>query len=64
MIIGFELESHEKRITPMNTANALIESEQFTREQLKELIAYLSVYTRYNEDHDNITFNKNPFGRR
>lgn len=50
MIIGFELEEHEKKITPMNTAAAIIESEQFTRQQLKELIAYLSVYTRYNED--------------
>ena len=60
MIIGFELEEHEKKITPMNTAAAIIESEQFTREQLKELIAYLSVYTRYNEDHDNHIFNRKP----
>lgn len=50
MIISFELEEHEKKVTPMNTAAAMIESEQFTRQQLKEIIAYLSVYTRYNKD--------------
>lgn len=48
MIISFELEDREYKITPIKVAEALINSEQFHYDELKELIAYLSVYTRYN----------------
>ena len=49
MQIGFILDENEKRVTPMKTADALINSDQFDHQELKELIAYLSVYTRYNQ---------------
>ena len=48
MTIGFTLEDHENEVTPLKTAEALIACEQFSIKDLKELIAYLSVYTRYN----------------
>ena len=48
MEILFSLDDDEKKVTPMGVAAALIESEEFNRQELKELIAYLSVYTRYN----------------
>lgn len=50
MTIGFILEDNEKKVTPMKVATALVETEQFSRDELKELIAYLSVYTRYNQE--------------
>ena len=49
MIMSFELDEHEDQVTPIKVADALISSDQFDREELKELIAYLSVFTRYNE---------------
>ena len=48
MKIGFELDDHEKVVTPMKVADALVDCGAFTNKDLKELIAYLSVYTRYN----------------
>ena len=48
MNIAFELDDNEKAVTPMKTADALIDWGGFTNKDLKELIAYLSVYTRYN----------------
>lgn len=61
MIISFELDDHEDRVTPIMVADALISSDQFDREQIKELIAYLSVFTRYNEDFDpNLKYNRKP----
>lgn len=48
MKIGFELEPHESKVTPMKVADALIDSEQFGNQELKELSAYLSAFTRYN----------------
>lgn len=47
MEIKFHLEEHEKRVTPLKMAEALVEQKEFTRDELKELIEYLSVYTRY-----------------
>jgi len=52
MKIGFELEEHETSVTPLKVAEALIECESFNSNELKELIAYLSVYTRYNPNYD------------
>lgn len=49
MEIGFILDDNEGDITPMRTAHALVSSGQFTHRELKELIAYLSVYTKYNQ---------------
>lgn len=49
MELGFILDEKEDYVTPMRTAEALIAPDQFTRKQLKEIIAYLSVYTKYNE---------------
>ena len=51
MQVGFILDDHESEVTPLKTAEAIIESKQFSHNQLKELIAYLSVYTRYNNDN-------------
>lgn len=47
MQIGFTLEDHEAKVTPIKTAEALIECRQFDHKDLKEIIAYLSVYTKY-----------------
>lgn len=64
MIISFELDEHESRVTPLKVADALISSDQFNREELKELIAYLSVFTRYNADVDpTLKHNEKPKGR-
>lgn len=61
MIVSFELDEHEDQVTPIKVADALISSDQFDREELKELIAYLSVFTRYNEDFDpNRKYNRKP----
>ena len=61
MIIFFELDEHESQVTPIKVADALISSDQFNREGLKEFIAYLSVFTRYNEDFDpNRKYNRKP----
>jgi len=48
MTIGFILDDDERMVTPLKTAEAIIESEEFDYKELKELIAYLSVYTKYN----------------
>ena len=48
MNIEFVLEDHEENITPLRTAEAIVSSEFFSVKDLKEIIAYLSVYTRYN----------------
>ena len=51
MKIIFRLASEESAaITPLKTAEALIESGQFDDRELEELIAYLSVYIRYNKE--------------
>lgn len=50
MQLFFQLEDHETKVTPMKTADALINSDQFSYKELKELIAYLSVYTRYHHE--------------
>ena len=47
MKIFYTLEEHEKEVTPMKVADALIEDGHFSNKDLKELIAYLSVYTKY-----------------
>lgn len=52
MQICFMLDDHETAVTPIKVANALIEDGGFTHKDLKEIIAYLSVYTKYNPDHD------------
>lgn len=48
MQIGFMLEENEGEITPLKTVQALIDTGRFSHKELKEIIAYLSVYTRYN----------------
>ena len=52
MEIAFILDDNENEVTPIKIANALIDatkqSKQFPEKGLKEIVAYLSVYTRYN----------------
>ena len=50
MKIAYELEEHESYITPLKIAEALVDSGQLDHDEMKELIAYLSVFTRYNPD--------------
>ena len=50
MRVAFELDEHEDKVTPIGAAYALINSDIFDEKDLKELIAYLSVYTRYNKE--------------
>lgn len=50
MKIAFDLEVSEKKATPLKVAEALIDSELFSNKELKEIIAYLSVYTKYNNN--------------
>ena len=57
MKIGFELDEHEATVTPIKVAEALIECGQFEHKDLKELIAYLSVYTKYHKEGPNIARN-------
>ena len=48
MKITFILDDHEDKITPMKIAQALAEgTPQLSNKDLKEIIAYLSVYTKY-----------------
>ena len=47
MQIGYTLEDYETKVTPMKIAEALIEDKSLTIKDLKEVIAYLSVYTKY-----------------
>lgn len=53
MTLEFVFEEHEEKVTPIRVANALIETlllcKDFPEDGLKEIIAYLSVYTRYNK---------------
>ena len=51
MQIGFTLEDHESKVTPIKVAEALIEDGSFGHKDLKEIIAYLSVYTKYHPEH-------------
>lgn len=54
MQIFFNLEDHENTVTPIKVANALIDCGSFTHKELKEIIAYLSVYTRYHADDQDV----------
>lgn len=47
MELGFILNENETSITAIKTADALIECGHFDERGLKEIIAYLSVYTKY-----------------
>lgn len=57
MKIMFELDEHESDVTPMMVASALIDavgaSKTFPDNGLKEVLAYLSVYTRYAAERKN-----------
>ena len=48
MKVMFILDDHESNVTPMKIAQALAEDSDLDNKELKEIIAYLSVYTRYN----------------
>ena len=48
MEIGFMLNEHETEVTPMSTAMALTKCGQFDSTDIREIIAYLSIYVRYN----------------
>lgn len=63
MKIGFELDEHETKITPIKVADALIDCGQFDHKDLKEIIAYLSVHTKYNKPEDFPAGKRNVFGR-
>jgi magnesium-transporting ATPase (P-type) len=59
MKVAFILDDHESEVTPLKTVEAIIESNQFSHDEIKEIIAYLSVYTRYNPPHKHhIVFEK------
>lgn len=62
MKIGFELEEHESKVTPIKIAEALIE-DGFSHNELKEIVAYLSVYTKYNKPDGFMASTHNVFGR-
>lgn len=47
MRVMFVLDDDEEKVTPMKVAEALIEDGHFSNKDLKELIAYLSVYIKY-----------------
>ena len=49
MKITYELNEHDKEVTPIKVADALIESDRFSRDQLNELAQYLFTYTRMNK---------------
>jgi hypothetical protein len=53
MQIYFTLDDNEKAITPLKVVEALIDQDIFNHKELKEIIAYLSVYTKYNADELN-----------
>lgn len=63
MKIGFELDEHEATVTPIKTAEALIECGIFSHKDLKELIAYLSVHTKYHPEEEFSVGKRNAFGR-
>lgn len=63
MKIGFELDEHEAKVTPIKVAEALIECDQFDHKDLKEIIAYLSVYTKYHKPEEFPAGKRNVFGR-
>ena len=48
MTINFVLNDNEDNVTPLKTAEALVDSGQVTYLELKELVAYLSVFFDYN----------------
>ena len=50
MKVMFILDDHEAKVTPMKVADALIEEGRFSNKDLKEVIAYLSVYTKYHKE--------------
>ena len=49
MNIGFVLNDDEDTVTPLKAAESIIDADVFSIKELKELIAYLSIYTRYNQ---------------
>lgn len=51
MAISFVMEDDGKgETTPLNFANMIIDSGMYDCDELKELIAYLSIFTNYNPD--------------
>ena len=51
MTLSVILDNHEKEITAMNLASEIVklyEEGGITRKDLRELVAYLSVYNDYN----------------
>ena len=48
MTVNLILDDNEDKITPMKIAEALIDSGQVTYLELKELVAYLSIFLDYN----------------
>lgn len=63
MKIGFELDEHEAVVTPIKVAEALIESGMFDYKDVKEIIAYLSIYTRYHGPDEFPAGKRNAFRR-
>lgn len=49
MTVGFIFDEDNKNVTPLNAAEAIIKSETFTIDALKELNAYLSVFIKHNQ---------------
>ena len=49
MKITYQLDEHDTALTPIKVADALIESGNFTNDQLNELAQYLFTYTRMNK---------------
>lgn len=47
MQVQFILDDLEKEVTPLKTADAIINSDQFDINDLRELIAHISIYVKY-----------------
>ena len=54
MQVNFILDDDESVVTPMKIAEALADIPHLSVNQLKELVAYLSVYIKYNSDVKNL----------
>ena len=49
MDIQFVLNDDEDYVTPMKVADALVNVSSFSHKDIKEIIAYLTVWSKYND---------------
>lgn len=55
MKIMFYMNEDEHHVTPIATAHALIESNAFKADELRELSEYLRIFSSHNSSFDPIT---------